>query len=144
MLMDLGNYFLEFKLPKVSSMFFLHAFCATPSASEQPERRKRWACMQLAPGLKKTPGSRCTWHLCPSSPIMPALVMLPVVQEAAGFTRSPTHLTRSFRSALGCEVCSGGPCSLGPRCAKLLDHTLLQQQCFWTGRYLARFSAGLG
>lgn len=57
------------------------------------------------------PGSHCTWHLCPSSPIMPTLVVLLVVQEAH-------QVTCSFDKIL--SFCTGlhglrwKPGSLGP------------------------------
>ena len=63
MLMGLGNCFLEFKLSKLSNMFFLHAFWVTPSASEDfpgGSDSKESACnaggQGSIPGLGRSPG----------------------------------------------------------------------------------------
>ena len=184
MLMDLGNCFLEFKLSKLSSMFFLHAFWVTPSASEDFPRgsdSKESACnagdQGSIPGLGRSPGgghgnplqysclenpmdrgawwatvhrvtrsqtqlkqrsnskclwtastvlmpplyaagaqpkgklgSHCTWHLYPSSPIMPILVGL-LVHEAHEVTCS---FDKILSFCTGLQGLQWRPGSLGP------------------------------
>lgn len=74
----------------------------------------------LAPGLKEMLGPCCTLDLCPFSLSTPALAVIRVVKEAAGFPRPPAYCTRSFCWALGCEAWSTRPTV--PSC---LPHTLM-------------------